>query len=54
MGSGTTAVSAIKNKRNFIGYDINEEYIKLATNRIKVTYQESITLFDTNEEEIEK
>ena len=34
MGSGTTAIAAIKNKRNFVGYEINEEYINLANNRI--------------------
>ena len=34
MGSGTTAVSALKNKRRFVGYDISEEYIKIANNRI--------------------
>ncbi|MDR2170278.1 MAG: site-specific DNA-methyltransferase [Planctomycetaceae bacterium] len=45
MGSGTTAVAAIKTKRNYIGYDINEEYIKLANDRIKLACQESITLF---------
>lgn len=35
MGSGTTAIAAIKNSRNFVGYEINEEYINLANNRIK-------------------
>jgi site-specific DNA-methyltransferase (adenine-specific) len=35
MGSGTTALAAIKTKRNYIGYDINEDYIKLANTRIK-------------------
>lgn len=34
MGSGTTAVAALKNKRRFVGYDISEEYIKIANNRI--------------------
>lgn len=34
MGSGTTAIVAIKNSRNFVGYEINEEYINLANNRI--------------------
>jgi len=34
LGSGTTCLSAIKNKRNYIGYDINEEYIKLANSKI--------------------
>ena len=35
MGSGTTAIAAIKNSRNFVGYEINEEYINLANNRIE-------------------
>ena len=34
MGSGTTAVSAIKSERNFVGYDISQEYIDLAEKRI--------------------
>jgi site-specific DNA-methyltransferase (adenine-specific) len=49
MGSGTTAVVAIKTKRNYVGYDINEEYIKLANNRIKNTIEESLNLFESNE-----
>src|SRR5215469_3340735 len=34
MGSGTTAVSALKSGRNFIGYDISQEYISLANKRL--------------------
>lgn len=34
MGSGTTAVSAIKSDRKFVGYDVSEEYIKLAESRV--------------------
>ena len=34
IGSGTTAIAAIQNKRNFIGYDIKNEYIELALKRI--------------------
>ena len=34
MGSGTTAIAAIKNSRHFVGYEINKEYINLANNRI--------------------
>jgi site-specific DNA-methyltransferase (adenine-specific) len=49
MGSGTTAVTAIKTKRSYVGYDINGEYIKLANNRIKNTIQDSITLFESIE-----
>ena len=35
MGSGTTALSAIKLKRNFIGIDIAEEYCKISIERLK-------------------
>jgi site-specific DNA-methyltransferase (adenine-specific) len=45
MGSGTTAVSAIKSQRNYVGYDINQEYIALANKRIKTAKQSAKTLF---------
>lgn len=35
MGSGQTAIAAIKTKRHYVGYEINEEYVKLAEKRIK-------------------
>lgn len=34
MGTGTTALVAIKNKRNFIGSEMSEEYINLANEHI--------------------
>lgn len=34
MGSGTTAVSALKSDRKFVGYDTDEKYIKLAETRL--------------------
>jgi site-specific DNA-methyltransferase (adenine-specific) len=34
MGSGTTAISALKSDRNFVGYDISYEYVELANKRI--------------------
>jgi site-specific DNA-methyltransferase (adenine-specific) len=34
MGSGTTAIAAIKNDRNYVGYEINSSYIEIATKRI--------------------
>jgi site-specific DNA-methyltransferase (adenine-specific) len=34
MGSGTTAIAALKSGRHFIGYEINREYIMLAKKRI--------------------
>ncbi|MCB5234445.1 MAG: site-specific DNA-methyltransferase [Candidatus Cloacimonetes bacterium] len=35
MGSGTTAIAALKSSRNYVGYEINENYIELCRNRIK-------------------
>ena len=35
IGSGTTAVGAVNLNRNYIGYEINKEYVSLANNRIK-------------------
>jgi modification methylase len=34
MGSGTTAVAAVKSNRNFVGYEINADYIRVANERI--------------------
>lgn len=34
LGSGTTCISALKDKRNYVGYDISQEYIKLANQKI--------------------
>lgn len=34
MGSGTTGVSALNSNRRFIGYEIDEKYVKLANDRI--------------------
>lgn len=36
-GSGTTCVVALKDGRNYIGYDINEAYVKLSNKRLKDT-----------------
>ena len=33
-GSGTTCLSALKSDRHYIGYDVEEEYIRLANDRI--------------------
>jgi site-specific DNA-methyltransferase (adenine-specific) len=41
VGSGSECISAIGNDRNYIGFEMNKEYIDIATSRIK----ESTTLF---------
>ncbi|MEB5480718.1 site-specific DNA-methyltransferase [Shouchella clausii] len=40
MGSGTTAVAALKTKRNFIGFETESQYIEIANQRIESTYNE--------------
>ncbi len=35
IGSGQTAIAAIKTRRHYVGYDINKEYVELAERRIK-------------------
>jgi site-specific DNA-methyltransferase (adenine-specific) len=35
MGSGQTAIAALKSQRNYIGYEINSNYVELANKRIK-------------------
>ncbi|MFA5804597.1 MAG: site-specific DNA-methyltransferase [Melioribacteraceae bacterium] len=34
VGSGTSCLSALKNDRHYIGYDVNKKYVTLAENRI--------------------
>ena len=42
MGSGTTAVACVASNRRYMGFDINEEYIKITERRIKEHTEESI------------
>ncbi|MBQ7697748.1 MAG: site-specific DNA-methyltransferase, partial [Paludibacteraceae bacterium] len=44
MGSGTTAVACIKEKRHFIGFELNKEYFDKACQRIDAE-QRQLTLF---------
>ena len=40
IGSGTTAVAAIKNNRNFIGFELNEIYYNISKDRIEAAMKE--------------
>lgn len=44
MGSGTTAIACIETNRQYIGYEISEEYCEIARKRINKRRQE-LTLF---------
>jgi DNA modification methylase len=41
-GSGTTAVVALKNGRNYIGTELNPEYVKIAEERIKESIPQTL------------
>lgn len=43
MGSGTTAISALKSERKFVGYEIDKNYVSLSEKRI-LPYQLQTTL----------
>ena len=47
-GSGTTCLSALKNQRNYIGYEIVQEYVNLANKRINASKSIQSTLSDMN------
>jgi len=49
MGSGTTAVAAIKSERKFVGYEISQEYIILAKKRIKPFLEQTTLKFTSKE-----
>lgn len=51
IGSGQAAIAAIKTNRYYVGYDISEEYVKLAERRIKGFLLElkSPKLFESSE-----
>ena len=44
MGSGTTAIACIREKRHFVGFELNKEYFDKAVNRIEKE-QSQPTLF---------
>jgi site-specific DNA-methyltransferase (adenine-specific) len=46
MGSGTTAVAALKSNRKFIGYEVVKEYIELADNRIESILKQTAIEYD--------
>jgi len=46
MGSGTTAKMALKNNRNFIGFEISREYVDMANERIE-EYKMNCVTYDS-------
>ena len=44
IGSGTTAVAALREKRHFVGFELNRDYYDIALRRIKLEQQQQ-TLF---------
>ena len=51
VGSGTTALAAKHTKRNFIGFEIDEEYFKIACDRLNgINKRGELNLFDIAED----
>jgi len=50
MGSGQTAIAAVKTDRRYVGYDIDEDYVKMAERRVEGVFMKhnSPDLFDFN------
>ena len=48
MGSGSTAIAAIKEERHFIGIELNKEYFEKANKRIQLQLQQP-TLWNLND-----
>ena len=40
MGSGTTAIAALRNDRHYVGYETSQEYVALAADRLKAERDE--------------
>ncbi len=53
MGSGTTAISALKANRNYVGYENNKEYVGLANRRIEPFKLQSKLSFKIDEPQAE-
>lgn len=45
MGSGSTGVACVNTNRRFIGYELDEEYFKIAEERIKKAPLKELSLF---------
>ncbi len=46
LGSGQTAIAAIQTRRHYIGYDINDEYVRLSRKRIRAFSHKASSIFD--------
>lgn len=51
IGSGTTGLAALKCNRRFVGYEISEEYLNLANNRINAFKNQVVMSFDLKAEQ---
>jgi len=47
MGSGTTAIAALKSERKFVGYEISQQYVELSMKRIKPLMDQTKLKFNT-------
>ena len=46
MGSATTAIACLKERRHFLGFELNKEYFDIAQRRIALERQQPSLDFD--------
>jgi site-specific DNA-methyltransferase (adenine-specific) len=46
MGSGTTAVAALKAGRQYVGFELNDKYIQISRKRIQEFYDNNFDMFE--------
>jgi site-specific DNA-methyltransferase (adenine-specific) len=46
MGSGTTALAALKTGRHYVGYELNPQYIQIARKRIQEFHDNNFNMFE--------
>jgi site-specific DNA-methyltransferase (adenine-specific) len=51
MGSGSTAIAALKAGRHYLGYELNADYIQIAKRRIQEFHDNNFDMFSYIEEE---
>jgi site-specific DNA-methyltransferase (adenine-specific) len=50
IGSGTTAIAALKSGRHYLGYELNRKYIQIARKRVQEYHDNNFDMFEYLEE----
>ncbi len=50
MGSGSTAIAALKAGRRYVGYELNADYIRIARKRVQEFHDNNFDMYGVNDE----